>query len=151
MATRLSPGSAFLAGLLHDSGRAVFHKLAPNLYKEVSGNSALLPTEVSLFGCDHAVAGGWLAETTGLPRDQMLAVRYHHAPALAPEFKDLAAAVSLSEALASRLSPGDENDGVWTKEHDEILLEFSISADDITEISYRLRAEEPEIMRFLEL
>lgn len=151
IATMVNPRNAFLAGLLHDTGRLLFYSLNHDRYKAIICTDDLTEKEVELFGCDHAFAGALFAEKARLPEEQVLAIRYHHAPALASEFRDITAVVSLSEALSRRFSPKIEDDGIWTGEHDAILLELSLFDEDIKEIGDRLKAEEAEIRGLLEL
>ncbi len=151
MATGISPRTTFLAGLLHDTGRLVFYNLYRDKYKAILGTDDLLEKEVSIFGCDHALAGSWLAEKAQLPQEQILAIKYHHAPSQATEFRDIVSVVSLSDALSRRFSPKIEDDGIWTGDHDAILLELSLSNEDIKEIGDKLNAEDFEIKNFLEL
>lgn len=141
-ATMLSPSHAFLAGLIHDIGRLVFYTLAHGPYKNLLGTDDLLEKEVSMFGCDHALAGSWLAEKALLPEEHILAIRHHHSPSRAGEYKDMVSVVSIAEALSRRFSPKIEDDGIWTEEHDSILLELSLKEAEMAEIEERLKAEQ---------
>ncbi len=149
--TIVSPQTAFLAGLLHDIGRLIFYKLYRDQYKAILGTDDILEKEVAVFGCDHAQAGSWFAQKTRMPIEQVLAIHYHHSPSKAKEFADLVSIVSLAEALSRRYSPKIEDDGMWTEEHDAILLELGLSNEDLDEIGARLNEEEVQIRSFLEL
>jgi HD-like signal output (HDOD) protein len=151
IATIVSPRTAFLSGLLHDTGRLLFYSHFRDKYKAIFATDDLLEKEVALFGCDHALAGSWLLEKARLPREQVLAIRYHHAPSKTSEFADHVAVVSLAEALSRRYNPRIEDDGIWTEEHDAALLELSLSNDDLEDIGVRLCQEEQAIKSFLEL
>lgn len=150
-ATIVSSQTAFLAGLLHDIGRLIFYKLYRDHYRSILGTDDLLEKEMAIFGCDHAEAGGWFAKKNKLPVEQVLAIQYHHAPSQAKEFMDIVSVVSLAEALSRRYSPKIEDDGIWTGEHDAILLELSLTNEDLEEIGVRLQQEVLEIQGFLEL
>lgn len=149
--TMLSPQAVFLSGLLHDIGRLIFYKLYRDQYKAILGTDDLLEKETALFGCDHALAGSWFARKTKLPEEQVLAIQYHHKPSEAETFRDIISVISLAEALSRRYSPKIEDDGIWTADHDAILLELSLTNEDLEEIGTRLNAEELEIQSFLEL
>ncbi len=150
-ATMVSPKVTFLAGLLHDIGRLIFYNLYRDRYKDIFGTDDLLEKEVAAFGCDHAQAGGWFAEKAKLPVEQVLAIQYHHSPSKAGQYADIVSVVSLAEALSRRYSPKIEDDGIWTGEHDAILLELSLNNDDLDEIGVRLSQEQAGIRNFLEL
>jgi HD-like signal output (HDOD) protein len=149
--TILNPTTAFLTGLLHDAGRLLFYNLDKTGYRMILGTDDLLDKEVSKFGCDHALAGSWLAERAHLPEEQVLAIRYHHAPSRSTVFRDLTSALSISEALSRRFSPKIEDDGIWTDEHDALLLELSLTNDNIRDMEEKLNAEETELKNFLEI
>lgn len=150
-ATIVSQQTAFLAGLLHDIGRLIFYKLYRDRYRSILGTDDLLEKEIAIFGCDHAEAGSWFAKKTKLPAEQVLAILYHHAPSQAKEFTDIVSVVSLAEALSRRYSPKIEDDGIWTADHDAILLELALTNEDLEEIGVRLGQEILEIQSFLEL
>ncbi len=150
-ATIVNAQAAYLAGLLHDVGRLIFYKLYRDQYKAILGTDDLLEKEIAAFGCDHAEAGSWFAKKTKLPIEQVHAIQYHHAPSQAKDFADIVAVVSLAEALSRRYSPKIEDDGIWTGEHDAILLELGLTNEDLEEIGVKLGQEVLEIQSFLEL
>jgi len=150
-ATILNPTVAFLTGLLHDTGRLLFYNLDKEGYKMIFGTDDLLEKEVSMFGCDHALAGSWLAERANMPEEQIVAIRHHHSASGADRFRDLASALSISEALSRRFSPKIEDDGIWTEEHDALLLELSLTNKDVGEMEDRLNEEAAELNNFLEI
>lgn len=151
ISTMVNPGSAFLAGLLHDAGRLVFFNLSGDGGNSIIATDDLLDRERALFGCDHALAGSWLAEKTNLPEELVVAVRYHHQPSGANRFQDMVSVVSLSEALSRRFCPRIEDDGRWIEEHDALLLELAFTNDNIREIEATVREEEKVLEGFLEL
>lgn len=149
--TMVNASTAYLAGLLHDIGRLIFFSLHFQQYRSILGTDDLLERELEVFGCDHALAGSWFAEKAKLPEEITLSVRYHHAPSQATSYQDIVSVVAISEALSRRFSPKIEDDGIWTGDHDAILLELSLDSEDINEIEEKLRVEEAEISRFLDL
>lgn len=149
--TIVNASTAFLSGLLHDIGRLIFFSLNFQQYRAILGTDDLLEQELEIFGCDHALAGSWFAEKARLPEEIILSVRYHHAPSQATSYQDIVSVVALSEALSRRFSPKIEDDGIWTAEHDAILLELSLSNEDLFDIEQKLRQEQAEISRFLDM
>lgn len=149
--TMVSSQTAFLAGLLHDIGRLILYKLYRDKYRSTLGTDDLLEKETGVFGCDHAEAGSWFAVKNKFPVEQVLAIQYHHAPSRTKEYADIVSIVSLAEALSRRYYPKIEDDGIWTEEHDAILLELGLGNEDLEEIGVGLGQEAVEIQSFLEL
>jgi len=149
--TMVNSSTAFLAGLLHDIGRLIFFSLNFHQYRAILGTDDLLEKETGIFGCNHALAGSWFAEKAKLPEEIILSVRYHHEPSAATSYHDIVSVLAISEALSRRFSPKIEDDGIWTGDHDAILLELSLTSEDLDDIEQKLRVEEVEINRFLDL
>jgi len=72
-------GDAFIAGLLHDIGKLVFHLSDPAAYASVAPGD--LAGEQATFSVTHAAVAGCLAELWGLEDDVVEAVIFHHGPA----------------------------------------------------------------------
>ncbi len=142
------PQECFLAGLLHDIGRIILYQIDPKKFIEISAADSVLIAEEEAFGCTHGEAGAWFAEENGLPSEIISVIRYHHGPSQAKEYRDATSIVSLAEALSRRFNPQAENDGKWTDEHDLIIMEHSLTDDDILLVGERFCAEKPEIDQF---
>lgn len=96
---------AFVAGLLHDAGKAALAYNFPDQYREISqqtqGNTfALLSAETQAFSVNHADVGGYLLGLWGLPTPVVEAIGLHHHPSLSlnEEFTPLTA-VHVANAL----------------------------------------------------
>ncbi len=131
MITVTQPQECFLAGLLHDIGRVIFYNLDHERFHRIETTDSMLEQERSIFGCTHARAGAWFAEEIGLPSGIVTTIRFHHLPSEAPDEMNTVSVVSLSEALTRMFKPRVEDDGIWTPEHDAVLLEFSLSEQDL--------------------
>lgn len=81
-ASGVAGGDDFVAGLLHDVGRLVFHLAAPDGYARLGHFDAELEEE--LFGASHAAVGACLAEQWGLEDTVVEAIMFHHAPGMSP-------------------------------------------------------------------
>ena len=143
-----SPRECFLSGLLHDIGRIIFYKMDHNEFQKIPTTDDMLEKEILLFGCTHADAGAWLAEAAGLPSEIISTTRYHHSPSQAKESKDSVAIVSLAEAMSRMYSPRIEDDGLWTKEHDVLLLELGIDFKELSVIGEKLYGARIEAEKF---
>jgi HD-like signal output (HDOD) protein/CheY-like chemotaxis protein len=96
---------AFVAGLLHDTGKLVLASNFPEQYDQVlqaepAGTLALLTAEENTFGANHAEVGGYLLGLWGLPVPVVEAIALHHQPGLCPHpsFSPLTA-VHVADAL----------------------------------------------------
>ncbi len=69
-------GDGFIAGLLHDIGKLVFHLSDPDGYRTVAGKDEA--AEEALFGVSHAAVGACLAEQWGLDTEISEAILLHH-------------------------------------------------------------------------
>jgi HD-like signal output (HDOD) protein len=80
---------AFVAGLLHDTGKLVLASNFPQQYEQVlqagrSGTLAALAAEENTFGANHAEVGGYLLGLWGLPVPVVEAIALHHQPGKCP-------------------------------------------------------------------
>jgi HD-like signal output (HDOD) protein/ActR/RegA family two-component response regulator len=96
---------AFVAGLLHDTGKLVLASNFLEQYDQVSqaghnGSLALLTAEENTFGANHAEVGGYLLGLWGLPVPVVEAIALHHQPGMCPHqaFSPLTA-VHVADAL----------------------------------------------------
>jgi putative nucleotidyltransferase with HDIG domain len=142
------PRECFLSGLLHDIGRIIFFRMDNEKYLEVKTTKDMLERETEVFGLTHAEAGALFTSHHGMPQEIISSIKYHHTPSQATEYKDAVSIVALAEALSRRLSPMSENDGIWTEEHDALMMEFQLKDDDLLFIGDRFCAARVDIHDF---
>jgi putative nucleotidyltransferase with HDIG domain len=142
-----SPES-FLCGLIHDIGRIIFFEKDRDRYYAIGTSDDMFEKEIELFGCTHAEAGGWYADSAGLPEDIIEAIRHHHRPSCATGNMLGVSVVSLAEVFSRRLSPRFIDDGLWTPEHDAIMLELNIGEESMQTISHTLGGLKYDIKLF---
>ncbi|MGD1075159.1 MAG: HDOD domain-containing protein [Thermodesulfovibrionales bacterium] len=142
------PRECFLSGLLHDIGRIIFYRMSPQQFHEITVTDDLLEREKDLFGCTHADAGAWFAEETDMPPEIAATIRFHHQPSMATDYKDATSIVSLAEVFSRRFSPKLEDDGIWSEEHNSLILEFSLTSEDLMRLGERFYGARPEIESF---
>lgn len=90
-------GDAFIAGLLHDIGKLVFHLSDPDGYRTVMGQDEA--AEEALFGVSHAAVGACLAEQWGLDTEIGEAILLHHSGDSAPLVVRLATADRIAHEI----------------------------------------------------
>ena len=145
-----TPDETFLSGLLHDIGRVIFFEKDRERYYRIGTDDDMLKKEIELFGCTHAEAGGWYAENVGIPNELVQSIRYHHSPSKAKESRLCVSIVSIAEVFSRTLRPRVIDDGIWTPEHDAILLELSIGEDTKHAIRHKLSGLEYDIKGFFQ-
>lgn len=142
------PQESFLAGLMHDIGRLVLLQFDQARFLKIETTDAMFEQEQELFGCTHVQAGAWFAEEIGLPNSIVIAIKYHHKPSQAPDEMHVVSIVSLAEALTRMFSPRLEDDGIWTNEHDAILLEFGLTSHELTLLQENFKEIQSEVQGF---
>ena len=143
-----APPESFLCGLIHDIGRIIFFEKDRDRYYDIGTSDDMFENEIKLFGCTHAEAGGWYAEFAGLPEDIVQAIRYHHHPSGATGNMLGVSVVALAEVFSRRFSPRFIDDGLWTPEHDAIMLELGIGEESLQAICHKLGGLKYDIKMF---
>jgi putative nucleotidyltransferase with HDIG domain len=106
---------AFIWGLLHDIGKIVL-----DTYFNVEFNNVIELTkekdlhireaEEQVFGFDHALVGGIVAEKWNLPTVLINVIRFHHNPSLAKESTRMATIVHIADILCRSKGIGNGGD-----------------------------------------
>jgi putative nucleotidyltransferase with HDIG domain len=94
-------GPAFIAGLLHDVGKLVFHLADADAFAGVDPRDK--GGEQRKFGVSHAVAGGALVERWGLESAVVSAVVEHH---VRPIHAGLPGRVAIADWIAHQIGQG---------------------------------------------
>lgn len=120
--SKVPPGLAFTAGLLHDIGKSILSEFlrgsAHQMTKlcETGEASDYLAAERAMIGTDHATVGFALARHWGLPESLCVAIRDHHYPMYAKEeFRDLVYAVHLGDLISMMGGAGTGSDSLAYK------------------------------------
>lgn len=123
---------AFLCGLLHDVGKAA---LLNGVDRVLGRERMTAPVEELLAAVreQHVPAGALLAAQWKLPDQVAEAIAWHHEPALAPRFPDMARMVRLADRIAHFTSPGALEAPPTEAElrADELLVALNVYPDQL--------------------
>ncbi len=103
---------AFLSGLLHDIGQAVFFNYDSKIYQEIlerrrNGEASLEKLEDEYFGVDHKEVGGAILEKWNFPDIYVDTAREHNTLNIKSRHKNVIITVTVADLLAERLGFGD--------------------------------------------
>ncbi len=134
---RPQPGTAYLAGLLHNFGFLVlghsfpkeFTKLHNAIIKEPE--TPIIELEQRILGVTHAEIGAWLMETWNMPSEIITVQKQHHNP----DYNGVHANYVRLVILADRLLKGhDMGDAASEELPANILDSLDLAEDDITKV-----------------
>jgi putative nucleotidyltransferase with HDIG domain len=111
-----APEETFIAGLLHDMGKALFHRYFKTEFldaaTEASAEGISLPdVERNHFGIDHAAAGAAVARKWNLPPVLLHTIEFHHQPFSMPDdiensIRKTVAIIHVADSLAETFQIG---------------------------------------------
>jgi len=122
------PEEAYVAGLLHDMGKLILDQYMMVDYFRLLDlmrqyNLAMWQVEEKLLGIDHPTIGSLMAKKWNFPVVLVDAIRYHHAPSLAPSQPKLGAIINVANAFSkdSKYLASDPNGNMVHPESLQIL------------------------------
>jgi putative nucleotidyltransferase with HDIG domain len=118
---------AFSLGLLHDIGRALLHRVDPDLYASVHAASetrgtSLLEAERAAFGLDHTEAATRVLSAWRFPPEFVEAISDHHAD-VETVTSPLTRALVTGEALAALADHARCEDGRDAAEYEAVAVD----------------------------
>jgi len=137
--TKVTPGLAYTAGLLHDIGKVVLDQYVasayPLFYRQLFEEEInFAETEKRILGNDHTEAGCDLALRWSLPDSLVDTIRYHHEPENGGQNPELTHIVYLADLIMSRFHTGLELERLSTEALSERLRAIGFSIEKFSEI-----------------
>ena len=119
---------AFTAALMHDIGKIILARFAPQGLAEIvatmqTEQMAMYDAEKKVMGLSHPALGAWVLGRWSLPAPIVEAVEFHHHPTRSQNSFDLAGIVYLANILAHRSGIGYSGDGM-VRELDPMVLDY---------------------------
>jgi putative nucleotidyltransferase with HDIG domain len=130
---------AFLAGLMHDIGKAVLLKNAGDRYRLIAndvyhGEITFHEAELVVFGFSHAQAGSVLAARWNFPQQLAEAIGWHHDPEAAPKHKQLTCITALANRVMTHMGIGFEKAPEMILQEQPAARLLELGAADLDEI-----------------
>jgi len=128
----------FIAGLVHDIGKAIMFQLMPDDFIRViecadKTKTLFYDSECKLLGINHQDIGGILIELWHLPAPTLNAVSYHHNPPGAQISADytMTAIVHCADILARALGYGNGGDNKIPRISDNVWNTMGLDSVDL--------------------
>ena len=131
---QIDPGDGYIAGLLHDFGKAVFAQFMASEFRQALALSQdhhipLHQAEMEVIGADHAVVGSMLATKWQFPAHLIECIRDHHAAEV--DSNPLIDCVRMADQICRKLSFGDAGNA-WREDEAIVAPErFGDSFDPV--------------------
>jgi HD-like signal output (HDOD) protein len=130
----------FIAGLVHDIGKAIMFQLMPDDFTRViecadKTKNLFYDSECKLLGINHQDIGGILIELWHLPTPILNAVSCHHNPPvqLTDEYK-IAAIVHCADILVRALGYGNGGDNKIPRINDNVWNNMALDNIDLPQL-----------------
>lgn len=145
---------AFLAGLIHDLGRAILYQIHGEKYLKVTKDASedgLSEKEAAAFGADHSRVGAWFVDKYRFPKECVLAIEHHHEPEKCDGVKtarDIASIVHLADLLSLKGKEDATVDDAAEKRLAAIMESVYLDQDGLNEIREKLSEMDEMIKEF---
>lgn len=131
--------TAFVAGLLHNVGRAALNiwlgaRIQPIAEAAVKQGVSMVTLEQTLLGFDHAEIGAYLGEQWNLPEVLTTAIRFHHNPMGSTCNSKVAECVHLGDWVAYRAGIRADADDVALDFQEGVLDRLRLDSEAMTSL-----------------
>jgi putative nucleotidyltransferase with HDIG domain len=127
----------YTAALLHDVGKVILgeyvHESFPQIMNLVCREGcSFLEAEERLFGINHALIGGKIAEKWNFPGEISMVIAFHHRPDLAEDTESISPwLIYLADQLCSMMGVGGGQDGLAYRAVSDVAKRFQLRDKDI--------------------
>jgi len=147
---RVTPSTAFTAGLLHDLGQLALFRVFPVESKTAARNSALEDIDMSeaekaIFGFSHEDVGRELCEQWGLPVQLKQCISTHHNPEIGAPDDKLVMITYVANKLAEATETEEDPNEYLAECNEDILHALFDNPIDPVEIVENGRAQYEEM------
>jgi len=142
----------FVAGLLHDFGKAVLAQFETGLFaqavQEAAANQESLHiAELRVIGADHAQVGGMLAEKWDLPTELVNCIREHHQGISSP----LGDCIFVANQISKQAGFGSSGNMIIEEFPDYIVQRFGLDLQGMVIQLGDLAGEEAKVSAFINM
>ncbi|MDT8383502.1 MAG: HDOD domain-containing protein [Gammaproteobacteria bacterium] len=140
-AQRLRPGTAYLAGLLHNFGFLLLGHLFPEEFARLQKavidepQAPVFELEQRLIGTTHMEMAVWLMEAWNMPQEILVVQREHHNPDYVGPHAQYVQLVALADRLLKGLDMGD---AASDELPDDLLAAVGIDAGQVARVMERV-------------
>jgi len=140
----------FIAGLLHDIGKAIIAMQLPEAFREINAlmeqeHVPSLAAETKILGIGHTDINLWVAEQWRLPQRLAEGILFHHTPASAQTHPKVAAVVHIGDHLAHRIMCSDADEGRIPELDPSSMEILGLSPRDLERALNRVSASMPDL------
>jgi putative nucleotidyltransferase with HDIG domain len=127
----------YTAALLHDVGKVILGEYVHKSFDKIMDlvgreGCSFLEAEEKLFGINHAIIGGKIAEQWNFPEEISTAIRFHHQPDLLEDHKAIFPwLINLADQIGSMMGVGGGQDGLAYRAVSEVAQRFQLRDKDI--------------------
>ncbi len=127
----------YTAALLHDVGKVILGEYVHKSFDKIMNligqeGCSFLEAEEKLFGINHAIIGGKIAEQWNFPEEIITAIRFHHRPDLLEDHIAIFPwLIYLADQIGSMMGVGGGQDGLAYRAVNEVAQRFQLREKDI--------------------
>jgi putative nucleotidyltransferase with HDIG domain len=127
----------YTAALLHDVGKVILGEYVHESFDKIMDlvgreRCSFLEAEERLFGINHAIIGGKIAEQWNFPEEISTAIALHHRPVLLEDNKVIFPwLIYLADQVGSMMGVGGGQDGLAYRAVSEVAQRFQLRDKDI--------------------
>ena len=144
----------FVQGVLHDIGRLVIFQQLPEQSRDIllvanGDDEVQTAAEKDMLGFTHAEVGFALLKRWQLPESVLTAVRYHHEPAKAVDYRVETALIHIASTFANGINQGEYLGGALTQVDRRAWKTTGLTAKELEEALEEVQDEVRDVIEFM--